>query len=317
METQSMAASERAGREIRDVALLDLTGAEASHALDGVTRIAHVATILVPESLLAKLSSIPMDSVASTVPVPDGQRTKVWSGQITLSGEVLASSDREKDELLVIAGQLVLTSPVQRIGNVKLVVIGQLIAPTGSETALGSSVSRMSGQVKYYPYVEGANVRVVYGSAVSGGALANVAGEPTDILLSLGNLVVTSPIQRLGYKHIAATGHVVVPKDTDAELLSRIIPLGGQVASYSAPPRVIDGKDHFTADFFELLDEPITLVLDGKFSFDEDISRELLLQKLAGLVFDGKISAPRHLVPVLQVRSIARDGKISAYDALD
>ena len=297
--------------------MLDLTGADASTALDGVTRISHVATILVPESLLPKLSSIPMDSVAATVPVPDRSRTKVWSGQITLSGEALAASDREKDELIVIAGQLILTSPVQHVGNVELVVMGQLIAPSGSETALGSAVRRVSGQVMYYPYVDGANVRVVYDSTLSGEALANVAGEPTDILLSLGNLVVTSPIERLGYKHVAAMGHVVVPRNTDAELLSRIIPLAGQVATYAAPPRVFDGRDHFTADFFELVDEPITLVLDGKFSFDKDISRELLLQKLAGVVFDGTISAPRHLVPVLQVRCIARDGKISIDDALD
>ena len=316
METQSVSAPAPAGREIRDVALLDLTGADASTALDGVTRISHVATILVPESLLPKLSSIQLENVAATVPVPDGRRMKVWTGQITLSGEAL-SAKASKDEALVVAGQLILTSPVREVGYADLILMGQIIAPTGSETALGAGATRLSGQVLYYPYVDGANVRTVFGSTVSGEALANVAGEPTDILLSVGNLVVTSPIQRLGYQHVVATGHVVVPRGTDSELLSRIIPVGGQLATYTAQPKVFEGKDHFSADFFELFDEPITLVLDGKFSFDQDISRELLLQKLAGLVLDGKISAPRHLVPVLQARSIARDGKISADDALE
>ena len=57
------------GREIHNVALLDLTGANSAAALDGVTRISRVSAILVPESLLPRLSSIPMDRVAATVPV--------------------------------------------------------------------------------------------------------------------------------------------------------------------------------------------------------------------------------------------------------
>ena len=47
---------EHEAHEIRNVALLDLTGAQADSALDGVTRISHVSAILVPESLLPKLS---------------------------------------------------------------------------------------------------------------------------------------------------------------------------------------------------------------------------------------------------------------------
>jgi hypothetical protein len=52
-------------REIRNVALLDLTGAQAAAALDGVTRIANVATILVPESLLAWPAASPWSASLS------------------------------------------------------------------------------------------------------------------------------------------------------------------------------------------------------------------------------------------------------------
>ncbi|HET6317927.1 MAG TPA: hypothetical protein VFG86_15845, partial [Chloroflexota bacterium] len=69
-------------REIKNVALLDLTGATSAEGLDNVTRISNIATILVPESMLGKLLSIPMDKVAATVPIPDGKRVKVLSGQI-------------------------------------------------------------------------------------------------------------------------------------------------------------------------------------------------------------------------------------------
>jgi hypothetical protein len=63
-------------REIRNVALLDLTGATSEQTLDGVGRIVNVATILVPEKLLGKLMAIPMLNVATTVPVPDGKTVR-------------------------------------------------------------------------------------------------------------------------------------------------------------------------------------------------------------------------------------------------
>jgi hypothetical protein len=303
-----------AGREIRHVALLDLTGAQAASALDGVTSISDVATILVPESLLPKLSSISMSNIAATIPVPDGRRTKVFSGQIILSGDALANAGAQSEEMMVVAGQLIVTSPVKHVGYSDLVVLGQVIAPVGSETALGTGVSRLSGQMIYYPYVEGATLRLVSGSTVSGEALGNSTGDPSDMLLATGHLVVTSPIQRLGYQQIVAIGYAVLPNGTDTELVSRFTSVSGQVTTYSGTPRVFDGKDHFSAGFFELFDTPITLVLDGKFSFDEDVTPELLRRTVAGIVLDGKLTAPRRLVPMLQMLCFARDGKIAATD---
>jgi hypothetical protein len=302
------------GREIRNVALLDLTGAQAASALDGISRISHVATILVSESLLPKLSRIAMDRVAATIPIPDGSRPKVFSGQITLSGEALANTAGQADDVLIVAGQLIITSPVRQVGYKDLIVVGQLVAPEGSEAALGSGLRHLSGQVVYYPYVEGARIRMHSGNVISGDMLANVNGEPTDMLFAIGQLVVTSPIPRLGYEQVVALGHVVLPKETDAALLGRFTAVSGQVSTYTAAPRIFDGKDHFSAGFFELFDKQLTLVLDGTFSFDDDVTPPLLRQKVAAIVLDGKIRAPRSLVPMLQMLCIARDGKIMAAD---
>jgi hypothetical protein len=192
------------------------------------------------------------------------------------------------------------------VGYSDLIVLGQLVAPRGSETALGAGLRQMSGQAVYYPYVEGSDVRLLSSGAISGEALANVNGQPTDTLLVTGQLVVTSPIQRLGYQQVVAIGHVVVPRETDAGVLGRLTSVGGQLAEYAAPPRIFDGKDHFSAGFFELFEQPITLVLDGAFSFDEDVSPELFRRKVAGIVLDGTIRASRRLIPMLQHLSIAR-----------
>jgi len=300
-------------REIRNVALLDLTGAAAGHALEGVTRISNVAAILVPESLLPKLSSIPMDKVAATIPIPDGRRVRVFSGQITLSGEALAPPADGVAETLVVTGQLILTSPVGHVGR-DIVAIGQVVAPTGSETGLGTGLSRLSGQVIYYPYVEGAHVQVRDGGAIGGEALANVTGQPTDILVVSSGLVLTGPVESIGYQHVVVLGDVLVPRASQASLLGRVLPQDGQIIAYDAPPQVFRGKDTLSAGYFELLDAPITLVILGKCRLEDDISPDLLRQKVAGLVVDGVLTAPRRLLPVLQLVSLARPGNLVAAD---
>ena len=151
-------------REIRDVALLDLTGANAEGALVGITRIVNVATILVNESLLGKLSAIPMERVASTVPVPDGSRVRVMTGQVQMGGEALAASAETADDVLLTVGQLVITSPVSHVGFKQLIVIGQVLAPAGSENALGAGTHPSDRPFTYFPYTVGSNQRVLTGS---------------------------------------------------------------------------------------------------------------------------------------------------------
>jgi len=302
-------------REIRNVALLDLTGATSEQTLDGVGRIVNVATILVPASLLGKLMTIPMQNVAATVPIPDGKTVRVMTGQVTLSGEALANADGPQDEVLVVAGQLIITTPVQRVGFSQLITMGQVVAPVGSETALGAGLSRMSGQVVYYPYTPGATVEVLFGSTrITGADLANPRGQPTDILIALGQLVIVGPVDAIGYARVVAVGHIVAPREHEAALTGCLTAVGGQIVFSSASPRLFDGKDSFSAGFFELFDEPITLVLDGKFTFEADVSPQLLKRAVAAIVLDGRIIAPRTLVPMLQVLTVARDGRIVADD---
>jgi hypothetical protein len=301
-------------REIRNVALLDLTGATSEQTLDGVGRITNVATILVPESLLGKLMSIPMHNVAATVPIPDGKTVRVMSGQVTMSGEALANAERPQDEVLVMAGQLVITTPVQRVGYAQFITMGQVIAPTGSETALGAGLTRMTGQIVYYPFTPGATVRVVTGATrLSAADVANSSGQPTDILVGVGQVIIEGQIETVGYQHVVAVGQLLAPRQYESALAGRLTALG-QIVYYSTPPRLFDGKDSFSGAFFDLLDAPITLVLNGKFVFEADVTPELLKGKVAEIVLNGRITASPALVPMLQMLTIARNGRIAADD---
>jgi hypothetical protein len=268
-------------REISNVALLDLTGAAAANALEGVTRISDVAAILVPESLLPRVSSIPMDRVAATIPIP------------------------------VVAGQLILTSPAVNVGR-DVVVLGQIVAPAGSESGLGLSLRRLTGQVMYYPVPEGARVQVRDGGLMGGEALANPGGEPRDVLLITSTAVLTSSVESIGYQQIVVLGNVLVPRGAESTITGRVQTQGGRVIACDAPPRVFDGKHSLSAAYFEFLDAPITLVVDGKCSIDDDVTPELIRQKVSGLVLDGKLVAPRRVIPALQVVALVLDGKLVA-----
>jgi hypothetical protein len=297
-------------REISHVALLDLTGA-AANALEGVTRIVDVAAILVPESLLPRLSSIPMHHVAATVPIPDGRRVRVLTGQVVLAGEALAAPPDGAAETLVVTGQLILTSPATDIGR-DVVVLGQIVAPTGSEAGLGRSLRRLTGQVVYYPVPEGARVQVRNGGVMGGEALANPGGEPRDVLLVTGTAVLTGPVETIGYQQVVVLGNALVPRGAEATITGRVQTQAGRVIAYDAPPRVFDGKHSLSAAYFEFLDAPITLVVDGKCSMEDDVTPELIRQKVSGLVLDGKLVAPRRVIPALQVVALVLDGKLVA-----
>src|SRR5688572_23914857 len=154
-ETRDVGVATTAAREIRNVGMLDLTGLESPESLDGVVSIRNVGAIIVPEPLLARLSRIPMRNVGTTIPVPPGARPRVHSGNTVLNGEALANPDGGPDEVLVVSGNLILTSPATKVGFSHFIVSGNILAPEGSEAALGVGVTRLSGNLIFYPYAAG------------------------------------------------------------------------------------------------------------------------------------------------------------------
>jgi hypothetical protein len=217
--------------EITGMGLLDLSALTTPEDLAAITGIHKVGGILVPEALLPRLMGIPMSAVGTIVPVPAGERVRVLTGQVKLTGEALASPGGD-GEILLVVGQLIVTTPVERVGYQGLHVYGQVIAPKGSETAIGSALRRLNGQTIYY------------------------TGEP----------------------------------------------------------RFFAGNDRFGRGFFEALERPVALVLAGNYVVEADVSADLLKEKVAQLILAGTLRAPRALVPLLQARCELMAGTIVPLD---
>ena len=219
-------------RVIQNVALLDLTGMKSPDDLAGIRGIRDVAIILVPESLQARLASIPIEDVAAIVPVPEGGNVKVQTGQVKLSGEALANTGGGPDDVLILSGQTTITTPVHAVGYKQLIVVGQMFAPKGSESALGSGVTRLTGQIFYF----------------------------------------------------------------------------------SEQARLINGEERFSREFFELLDAPISIFLNGSLRIEPGVTADLLKAKVSEIALNGEIVAPKALIPMLQILTIEKNGVIRALE---
>jgi hypothetical protein len=303
-------ADRRLAGEIRDVALLDLTPLTSAEDLAGITRISDVAMVLVPEPLMPAAVSIPMDDVAMVLPVPEGVEVRVHTGALVMGGEAMAGPQVENSTLIV-TGTLILTSQVPRVDYRQVVVMGLVLAPHGSEAALGAGLTRVTGSVDYYPYAEGQEIKVSTGQLRADGEfLANPSGGPDDLLVVAGQLIVTGPVAKVGFRRILVAGQMLAPRESQAVLGPATV-VKGQLAWYSGQPRFFVGKERFGRSFFELLDRPLTLALVGRFEIDPDVTPELLREKVAEIVLVGRLIAPGRLVGVLQLLTTEKVGTVT------
>jgi hypothetical protein len=210
---------------------------------------------------------------------------------------------------------LVLTSPVTGALPRRITVVGPVLAPRGSEQALGPVLDGV-GSVVYYRQAEGQDVRVLTGEVqVSGAMLANPAGQPEDVLLAAGVVVVTGPVTSLAYAQVVVTGQFVAP-EASREVLEPRIEVQGQSAWYhSDNPRVIFEDTWVGQDFFRLLDGPVSLIVLGDLYIAPDVTEKMLQEKVTDIVLLADITAPAALVPVLQVLATDAHGAIRASDA--
>src|ERR1700735_1288078 len=155
---------------ISDQPVADFSHLTAPEQLAAISRIEDVALVIVPESLAATYTAIPSSQVAATIYVPDGANVRVHTGLLVVGGDGIGAVD----DVLIISGMLIITSPVTGPLPQRIHVVGSVLAPRGSEAALGPALAGSAGGVSYYTPADGQDIKVLSGQVrLSGAMLAN------------------------------------------------------------------------------------------------------------------------------------------------
>ena len=308
-ETETETAGGRPGRVISGEAVVDLSHLTEPGQLDAISRIQKAAVVIVPEALAGAYAAIPTAQVASTLYVPSGGNVRVQMGSMVVGGDGLGAPD----DVVVVIGMLVISSPVTGPVPKRLYVVGSVLAPRGSEQALGQALAGGSGSVTYYPYAEGQEVKVLSGQVrLSAAVLANPAGQPDDILVVAGQVVVTGEVASVGYRTTIIAGQLAAPA-ASRDVLEPVIQIQGQAIWFDgASPRVYNGDARIGPDFLRLLDAPAALVVLGDLVIEEGVTEAALREKLSGLAVFGDVIAPAELIGAVQVVATDVLGDIKA-----
>jgi voltage-gated potassium channel Kch len=296
---------------VSDQALVNFSHLTAPEQLAAISRIEDVALVIVPESLAGAYAAIPSTDVAATVYVPDGANVRVHTGAFVTGGDGLGAVD----DVLILTGILVITSPITGPVPQRIHMVGSVYAPRGSEAALGPALASCTGTVSYYNLADDQDVKVLTGQAtLSGATLANPAGQASDVLIAAGQLVITSEVTTIGYRQLLIAGQLAAPA-ASRDVIEPRVQVQGQVGWYRGDvPRVFYDDTNLGPDFFRLLDQPVSLIVLGDLTIAAGLTEALLREKVAGISVFGDVTAPPELVGVLQALTTDAFGAIRADD---
>jgi len=149
---------------------------------------------------------------------------------------------------------------------------------------------------------------------LSSAMLANPAGQPEDILIAAGQVVVTGPVSAVNFAQVIVAGQFVAPQ-ASRDLLEPRVQAHGQVAWYRGDEaRLIMDDIRLGPNFFRLLDHTVSLVVLADLVIEPGVTEAALREKVTDIVLFGDLTAPAELVPVLQVLAADAYGTIRADD---
>ena len=279
--------------------------------LTAISRIEHVALVIVQESLAGAYAAIPASGVAATSYVPGGAPVRVHTGALVVGGDGIGGAD----DVLVITGMLIITSPVTGPVPKRIYVVGTVLAPRGSEAALGPALAGGTGGVSYYTPTAGQDIKVLSGQVrLSGAMLANPAGQADDMLIAAGQVVITGEVATVGYRQVIIAGQLAAPA-ASRDVVEPRVQVQGQAAWYRGDdPRVFYDDTSLGPDFFRLLDHPATLVVLGDLTITAGVTEAMMREKITGISVFGDATAPPEIVGMLQALTTDAFGAIRASD---
>ncbi len=294
---------------LRDQPVVDFSHLTSPDQLARIDRIEDVALVVVPQSLAGAYTAISVSDVAATLYVPGGVNVRVHTGTLVVGGDGLGSAD----DVLVVIGMLIITSPVTGPVPQRIYAVGSVLAPRGSEPLLGPALAGGTGGVSYYPYSDGQEIKVLSGQVrLSGAVLANEAGRLDDIMVAAGQVVVTGEITTLGFQRVIVAGQLAAPADSQ-DLLEPGFQIQGQVGWYrGGDPRILNQDTTLGPDYFRLLGHPVNLVVFGDLTIADGVTEAMMRDKIGSIVLFGDAIAPPGLVGMLQVLATDVFGDIRA-----
>lgn len=299
------------GVVISNQPVLDFSHLTSPEDLAPISRIEDVALVIVPESLAAAYAAIPSSNVATTIYVPGESNVRVHTGVLAAGGDGLGAAD----DVLVVVGMLLITTPVTTPLPKRIYVVGSALAPRGSEPLLGQALASGSGGVSYYAHAEGQDVKMLSGQVkLSGAMLANPAGRPEDILVAAGQVVVTGEVTTVGYRTVVISGQFAGPA-ASRDTIEPVAHIQGQAGWYEGgSPRVFNADASLGPEFFRALDRPVSLVVFGDLTVGAGVTEAMMREKITGITVFGDATAPPELVGVLQALTSDVFGDIRASD---
>lgn len=198
---------------------------------------------------------------------------------------------------------------IDELGAKKIINSGILIVPERLMPELTKLDIINSGSI--IPVPEGVRVERQAGPMYASGEELASGGEDV-ILLITGPLYVTSPVEKVGYREISPMGPTYMPQGSEGAIRAKLGNVVGPSFSYRYPhgARLTISKEIIGRAFLEMLPDPTPLVVFGEVVFEKDVTPELLRSKIPEIVVIGVVSAPRDLMPVVQILATQKLGEI-------
>jgi hypothetical protein len=294
---------------VSNVPVADYSHLTSPEQLAAISRIEGVALVIVPESLAGAYAAIPTSDVAATIYVPDGANVRVHTGALVVGGDGIGAAE----DVLIVTGLLAITSPVTGPVPQRIHVVGSVLAPRGSESALGPALAGGTGGVIYYTRTDAQELKMLSGQVrLSGAMLANPAGQPDDLLIAAGQVVVTGEVTTVGYRQLIMAGQLAAPA-ASRDVIEPRVQVHGQAAWYAGlDPRVFYEDTSLGPDFFRLLDHPVSLVVLEDLAIADGVTEAMMREKITGICVFGDVTAPPELVGMVQALATDVFGSIRA-----
>jgi hypothetical protein len=203
----------------------------------------------------------------------------------------------------------------------KIKNVGVIIAPKNHIGKLSAKPMENVGAI--VPYEEG---MVVYaGSTVLTSNTLEHLDKPIKIVQA-GELTFANDVkENLILQKISSIknyGMIIVPKSAYGAVMSKCVENCGKVTTsedykavediqYDEDSVVYGGKTVLNADTLQQFEKPIKIVQTGKLVFADDLTKDLIIDKIESIKNYGKIIAPRQIFGTVMTKVRENHGKIS------